>query len=126
MALAHLRGLLKPYYVQGTRSVIAETAMLRALAAEIVSNVEGQMLLAEASFAPLLSPGAAKSVYQDLHVAFHNVLDKAMLEATRVAAHAKARSQDMVALHEDLEKSGFYAKLHAEADKIIRTIPRKR
>lgn len=126
MFLAHLRGLLKPYYDQGHRSIIAETAILRALSAEITSKVEAQMLLAEASFAPLLNPSAAQGVYAGISGSFHNVLDKAMLDFTRTPQRARADAAGMVALYNQLERSGFFEKMNEEAEKVLRASGRKR
>jgi len=126
MFLAHLRGLLKPYYDQGQRSVIAETAMLRALAIEIVASVEGQMLLAEASFAPLLNPSAAQGAYSGITGSFHNVLDKALLDFSRTPQRVRADAAGMVALYTQLERAGFFEKLNIEAEKVLRASGRKR
>ncbi len=120
MHLAHLRGLLLPYYSQGARSVIAESAMLNALASTITADLERSLLIAEAAFAPLLTPEGAQATYAATTGGFANVLDRAMLEVVRTPQKARANAQGLIALMQALEKSGFFEKVNRETEKALR------
>jgi hypothetical protein len=124
MFLAHLRGLLKPYYDQGARSIIAETAMLRTLAASISAEYEAQALLAESGFA-----GNARQVrefYASITGGFANVLDRAMLDFTRTSQRSRTSAKGLVALFEELRATGFFEQLNESTEKALRESSWKR
>lgn len=120
MLLAHLRGKLEPYYSQGVRSIIAERAMLRVIASEISADVEKHMLIAEAAFAPLLQPDSARRMYKTIVGGFSDVRDKAMLDFVTSTQRARQTDEGLAALYEHLKASGFFDRLNAETDKILR------
>jgi hypothetical protein len=80
MLVAYLRGLLKPDYKQGIRSIIRENFILQALARELDANEMIMRLKHEGSFIPLLTHDNANKLlkHQDkmLSLAFNNYRHK--------------------------------------------------
>jgi len=126
MLLAHLRGLLKPYYDQGIRSIIAERATLMALGAEIQAGYESQLLVMQSSFASLTQGQDAKKLFSELGNQYHGVVDRGMLNFSRVKGQVSAEAKGLISLFETLNQSGFFDDLNRSTDKTLREMGWKR
>lgn len=126
MLLAHLRGLLEPYYKQGIRSIFAEKMMLTALAAEVQSEYEGRFLQLQASFAAAASPQGAQQMYAHLTGGFVGVVDRALLDFTRTPERVSRDSKGLIAFFKALESSGFFNKLNKATEEVLRHHPMRR
>lgn len=120
MLLAHRWGFLKPYYSQGVRSIIAETAMLAVLAAEITADYARSELAMEASFAPLLQPHAAQDLHASLSGAFDMVRDRALLDIMQRTPRSQMDLAGLQAVFEQLEKEGFFKALNENTERVLR------
>jgi hypothetical protein len=126
MLLAHLRGLLKPYYVQGARSIFAERLMLRTLAAEIESDYESRFMIMQSSFAPLTSGNNAQNMWAEMAGGFSGVVDRALLEFSRTPARVSRDAKGLVALFNSLVSSGFFDRLNEASEEALRDHPMRR
>lgn len=115
MLLAHLRGLLKPGYKHGVKSVLAEDLILRAVEVEISVDMERSFMLAQSCFAPLVGSGANK-LYKDTSNGFAELHRKALMKFDSVLRKA---AMGAAATYKALEESGFFDKLNAETDKLL-------
>lgn len=115
MLLAHLRGLLKPGYKHGARSVLAEDLILRALEAEVSVDMERSFMIAQACFSPLSGVGANK-LYKDTRNGFSELHRKALMRFDSVL---RKEAMSAAATFKALEASGFFAKLNEETDKLL-------
>lgn len=64
--LAHLQGLIKPYYVNGIRSIVAENMTLQAVSFERQALYLLHRATADSAYANLLVPQAAKDLYRSV------------------------------------------------------------
>ena len=62
MLVAYLRGLLKPNYPNGTRSIIRENTVLQALSRELDSQEVLARIANESSYAALMAPAQANKL----------------------------------------------------------------
>lgn len=110
MLLAYLRGLLRPRYDQGVRSVLRENMLLEALSMELDAQAISLSTQVHATYAPLMQPKAAvelmgkqQTTLQNLRylVEFDDKVAK-MKQATPEGEHA-----DIFALYKALEDAGL-------------------
>lgn len=109
MLVAYLRGLLKPDYPQGVRSIIRENFILQALARELDANELITRMQHEGTFISLLTHDNANKLLKQqdkmLSLAFDNFRHK--------AAHTNNKSVNMqaidnlVAVYASLKKQGL-------------------
>jgi hypothetical protein len=62
--LGHLQGLIKPYYKNGVRSIVAENMTLQAVAFDRQAQYLLHRATADSAYASLLVPQAAKDLYK--------------------------------------------------------------
>jgi hypothetical protein len=110
MLLAYLRGLLKPRYDQGMRSVLRESLVLEALSMELDADFIGLQTQIQAAYGPLLQPKAAKELIHKQQVTLQNLrylveFDDRITKMT--AAISTGEQGDLVALYKALEDAGL-------------------
>lgn len=88
MLVAYLRGLLKPDYPHGIRSMLRENFILKALGREIESNELIDKVKAESCFASILQPSQANKLLK------HH--DKMLSLAYSSLAHELAKNKTLV------------------------------
>lgn len=115
MLLAYLRGLLKPDYPQGIRSIIRENFILQALARELDASEMMARVAHEGTFVTLLTHDNANKLLKDqdkmLSLAFDNFRhisrknrNKAInMEAIDklISTYAALKKQGLVGINED-------------------------
>lgn len=115
MLVAYLRGLLKPDYPQGIRSIIRENFVLQALARELDAREMLARIEHEGTFVALLTHDNANKLLKDqdkmLSLAFDNFRQKAHKASNKsinmeaidklLAAYAKLKKQGLVGVTED-------------------------
>ena len=110
MLLAYLRGLLKPKYDQGIRSILRENLVFAALSMELDRDFVELQTKVHASYAPLLQPKAAKDLMNKQQVTMQNLRYLAEFD-DRITAMTTAISSDeqsdLVALYHALEDAGL-------------------
>lgn len=126
MLLAHLRGLLLPYYDQGFRSVLAERVVLQAMAAEIRADYESRFLMMQAGFAPLAGGKNAQSLFADMSGGFSGIVDRAMLDFSRTPERVYRNAKGLMALYDQLMESGFFDQLNEATETVLRDHPMRR
>jgi hypothetical protein len=109
MILAFLRGLLKPGYPNGVRSMQGESLMLAALEREMLARDGMEWLMLESSFTTLLkSPGEYRNSMRDRADRLQRLRDGNPEDP-------RQQSFDLAKTYKFLEKSGYLAQI-AERD----------
>jgi hypothetical protein len=120
MLVAYLRGLLKPDYPQGTRSIIRENFILQALARELDAKEMLARIEHEGTFVALITHDNANKLlkHQDkmLSLAFDNFRHKAEKRSTKtinmeaidklISTYAALKKQGMVGPKPDTSNNG--------------------
>jgi len=119
MVLAYLRGFLLPNYEHGLVSVIREKVVLAALSSEVQSEVMKSQLIAQAAFAPILKPDAAKQMYERMAHAFTSLLNRSEMNLLQVPEELSKKSQAMLQLLEKLEQTGFFQRLNESSSRTL-------
>lgn len=115
MLLAYLRGLLKPDYPQGARSIIRENFILQAISRELDGNELMARIQHEGTFVALISHDNANKLlkHQDkmLSLAFDNFRHRNQRQGNNsvnmqaidnlIAAYAALKKQGLVGLKSD-------------------------
>lgn len=110
MLAAYLRGLLKPDYPNGNRSIYRENLILQAIAREQEAEEIIQTVKNESNYSPLLGPAQANKLlkHQDkmLSLSFDNLRHKADKRSNKsinmeaidklIATYAALKKQGMV------------------------------
>ena len=110
MLLAYLRGLLRPKYDQGLRSILRENVLLEALSTQLDVDFVTTQTLAHASYAAALQPEGAKELITKQRSALQNLrylaeFDdrvKSIVESMSSGEHA-----DLITLYNALEEAGL-------------------
>jgi len=66
LILAHLKGLIKPYYKNGIRSIAAENMILQSVSYDRQATYLLSRLVADSAYATLLKPSHAKDLYRSV------------------------------------------------------------
>lgn len=120
MLVAYLRGLLKPDYPQGVRSIIRENFVLQALARELDASEMMARIAHEGTFVTLLTHDNANKLlkHQDkmLSLAFDNFRHKADKRSSKsinmeaidklIATYAALKKQGVVGAKLDTSENG--------------------
>jgi len=115
MLVAYLRGLLKPDYPQGLRSIIRENFVLQALARELDANEMMARVAHEGTFVTLLTHDNANKLLKDqdkmLSLAFDNFRHVRRKNSNKsinmeaidklIATYASLKKQGLVGIQED-------------------------
>lgn len=110
MVLLYLRGLLKPDYPQGNRSIAREEILLQAVSAETMASTQLAEINLQASFAPLFSAARAPEMFRKLSEAIRRITAMSNLDfatASQVAAKAAGSVDSMAKLYDALVKKGI-------------------
>ena len=114
LILAYLRdpNLVKPDYPNGIRSVLRETALLQAVAADLDSNDAVERLKIESAFMCHIRPDAAKSMMEQFNESLLRFAElREMNLKGNIRRHngpaVKGNVQSIVKLYEKLEKAGI-------------------
>jgi hypothetical protein len=109
MLVAYLRGLLKPDYPQGVRSIIRENFILQALAREIDANELVNRIQHEGTFISLLTHDNANKLlkHQDkmLSLAFDNFRHKLTNKNNKLVNMQAI--DNLIAVYASLKKQGL-------------------
>lgn len=110
MLLAYLRGLLKPHYDQGIRSILRESLVLEALSMELDAEYVAFQTQVHAAYAPLLQPKAAKELMNKQQITMQNLRYLAEFDdriTTMTETISATEQSDLVALYRALEDAGL-------------------
>lgn len=109
MLVAYLRGLLKPDYPNGLRSVIRENVVVEALSRELGADQLIDSISIQASFAPLLQPKNANALLKQqfellslAHSRYEHNTKKTITAKADVSGIER-----MVEVYKQLEKQGI-------------------
>ena len=106
MLVAHLRGLLEPYYPQGVRSRLRERAVIAAIGLEKEADYLASSLSIQAG---MLIPNASQS-YKDtirrLNHGLRQVKELHEVHIIKSAGTASSSLDDIVKLHHALKTTG--------------------
>ncbi len=113
MLVAYLRGLLKPDYPNGDRSIFRENMILQSIAREQEANEIIRTISNESNYAPLLAPLQANKLlkHQDkmLSLAFDRLRHK---KATTAEYKVDIKGvYDFVKMYNKLKKEGLVGKI---------------
>ena len=124
MVLAHLRGLLKPDYQHGIRSVIRENLVLTALSREIDSNAFAQRAMIEAVCMTAVAPGYRSKLHRDALSLLNDsnqlakLLDYEAIERKRPKIENERDVKDLMAAFNILRETDVFATM----DKLCRAL----
>jgi hypothetical protein len=110
MLLAYLRGLLKPTYDQGTRSVLRENIILDALSMELDAHALERRTQLYSAYVSLMNPAAAKELMVKQQTTLQNLryLSEFDGKFTDIQEDtSEAEKSDIVALYYALEEAGL-------------------
>lgn len=108
MLLAFLRGLLKPYYNQGSRSVAAEHLVLEAIAVEETGRQGRDMVLMQAAFSSHFARNRVSETMGNFGKELRRLAEMSMLNVGWSSVpEAQASVDSMLQLYEALEKAGI-------------------
>ena len=110
MVLLYLRGLLKPDYPQGNRSIAREDLLLQAVSAETTATAQLAEINLQAAFASLFNPKSAPSMLDKLSSAVNRLTAMSTLDfvaARQVARKAAGSVESMAKLYDALVKGGI-------------------
>lgn len=110
MLVAYLRGLLKPDYPQGIRSIIRENFVLQALARELDANELMARVAHEGTFVTLLTHDNANKLLKQqdkmLSLAFDNFRHKSQKRSDSKSINMEAIDK-LIATYAALKKQGL-------------------
>ena len=108
MILAFLRGLLKPYYLQGSRSVAAENLVLEALALKEVARHGCEQVMMQAAFSEKFADKRVPELMREFGRSLRRLSELSMLNISWQAnAEARGKVESILELYEALEKAGI-------------------
>lgn len=116
MVLLYLRGLLKPDYAQGYRSIAREEMLLRAVEMETSANMQMQELLVQAAFVPLFDPKKAPTMIHQMSDSARRIMELAALNVhVKAVSKAQGSVESMTKLYTALVKQGIIVEDKADA-----------
>lgn len=107
MVLLYMRGLLKPDYPHGVKSVAREEMLLLALSLELAANSQLHNLMVQAAFAPLIDPRKANVVARNMSEYAEKISKLAGLDIAKKPSHPWGSVKSMSALYHALVKQGI-------------------
>lgn len=108
MVLAHLRGLLKPYYDQGPVSVIRENIVLEALSRELDIKFHLERLEHDRAFASLVKVEDARNIYTGGLTTIEKLRTSAEHDIGRQSSGVNSSEiNDFIELYKALEEAGI-------------------
>ena len=119
---AYLRGLLKPYYDQGTLSIVREEIILDALSAEMDRDMDKQILAAQTAMAAFVRDKKEyfKKIYNHIYD-FRRKLEYAVPKAgTEEGLTKDSEVTRLVDMYKRMEESGELDALEKTHDDIMK------
>ena len=108
MILAFLRGLLKPKYTQGARSVAAENLVLEAIALEETAKHGREQILMQAAFSEHFSARKVPDLIREFGRSLKRLSELSMLNISwQAMPEARGKVESIMKLYEALEKAGI-------------------
>lgn len=118
MLTAYLRGLLKPDYKRGIRSILRENAILDALDREQLAAIGMQQLALEQSFVGAYNMEGVRKLLKNFMSKWPTYSSWAMQRPAHLKQSSipTAEAKAMQSLYEALEKSGLFEQIAAQPD----------